>query len=95
MLRTIVWKELTEQLLSLRFAVGFALLLALFAVGGFAWNAHYAQAVAQFRAGEQEATAEIEKKANRGLFNLSWGGRDLAPSQPCGFPERRVQPRPA
>lgn len=85
MLRVILRKELLEQLVTLRFAIGFALAVSLFAVGALAWNARYAEQTARFAAGQQEYDAARQRQASDGLFYVSHGSDLWCPPSPAGL----------
>ncbi|MEW6755596.1 MAG: ABC transporter permease subunit, partial [Candidatus Latescibacterota bacterium] len=85
MLRVIVRKELLEHLVTLRFALGSALVVALFAVGALAWNARSAEQTARFIAGEQEADAQRERRASSGLFYVAYGADVWCPPSAAGL----------
>ena len=85
MIRIIVWKELLEHLRSLRFSIGFILIVSLFVVNGIAWNVRYRQEMVRFRTGQREMEEQIQRRANMGLFFVSYGATIWRPCSPLAF----------
>lgn len=61
MLGTIVYKELHEHMHSLRFSIGFVLIVGLFSVNGFSWIVRYQHEMAQFQMAQAEREESLEQ----------------------------------
>ena len=86
MLRAILSKELLEHLQSLRFAVGFVLIVTLFAAGSGVWNIRYREEVEKYRDGVEELEKTLKLTGRSGImeFTMMIATLHLPPS-PAGF----------
>jgi ABC-type transport system involved in multi-copper enzyme maturation permease subunit len=86
MLRAILSKELLEHLQSLRFAVGFVLIVTLFAAGSGVWNVRYSEEIEKYRDGVEELEQTLALTARSGLGQFAMMSATLRlPPSPAGF----------
>jgi len=86
MLRAILSKELLEHLQSLRFAVGFALIVTLFAAGSGVWNIRYREEVEKYRDGVEELEKTLKLTGRSGIMEFTMMIATLRlPPSPAGF----------
>jgi len=86
MLRAIVFRELFDHLQSLRFAIGFVLIVGLFVVSAVSWNVRQARETALHQAAVQRAERMLAPSARGGGSNLALGGAEIwRPISPLGF----------
>ena len=86
MLVAILRRELFDHLQSLRFAIGFALIVGLFTVAAVSWNVRYERNVAIQQKAAQRAERTLVAMARGGGMNLAMGGAELwRPVSPTGF----------
>ena len=86
MLGVILWRELLDHLQSLRFAVGFVLIVGCFVASAVSWNIRHARDTTTHQQVVQEAERRMVVVARGGAMNLSLGGAELRrPLSPLGF----------
>ena len=86
MLGAILWRELLDHLQSLRFAIGFILIVGCFAGSAVSWNIRHARDAATHQKVVQEVERRMVGTARGGARNLSIGGAELRrPLSPLGF----------
>lgn len=85
MLRTILWRELFDHLQSLRFAIGFVLIVGLFVISAVSWNVRHARESATYGTVKEKAERGAVATARGGGYNLTFGVELWRPPSAVGF----------